>query len=258
MKFNGRNIHVDPSAQVGLGVKLGDNVTVYPNVVIKDGAIICNDVVLGEPTSEFYSNSSYSNPQTIIGANSLIRSHAIIYAGVELGDNFSCGHRVTVREFTVMENCCRIGSYSDVQQRVSLGSYSWIHSGVFVPNQTKIGCHVMIYPHVIFTDDRTPPSDDLSAPIIRDFAQVGAHSTILPGVIVGRHTLVGAGSVVTKSVADFMCVVGNPADVKMDVRDIKLEDGSAAYPWPRRFSRGMPWCQEGFDNWLKGTKTRLE
>ena len=48
--------------------------------------------------------TSKENPNTIVGQNSLLRSHSIIYAGTELGDNFNCGHRVTIREFTVAPN----------------------------------------------------------------------------------------------------------------------------------------------------------
>ena len=47
--------------------------------------------------------------------------------------------------------------------------------------------------------------------LIRQGAWIGAGATILPGVCVGRHAIVGAGSVVTKDVPDYGVVVGNPA-----------------------------------------------
>ena len=49
--------------------------------------------------------------------------------------------------------------------------------------------------------------------LIREYAWIGAGSTILPGVCVGRHAVVGAGSVVTKDVPDYAVAVGNPAKV---------------------------------------------
>ena len=55
--------------------------------------------------------------------------------------------------------------------------------------------------------------------LIREYAWIGAGATILPGVCVGRHTVVGAGSVVTRDVPDYAVVVGNPARV------VKLLDG---------------------------------
>ena len=49
--------------------------------------------------------------------------------------------------------------------------------------------------------------------LIREYAWIGAGATILPGVCVGRHAVVGAGAVVTKDVPDYAVAVGNPARV---------------------------------------------
>lgn len=49
--------------------------------------------------------------------------------------------------------------------------------------------------------------------LIKESAWIGAGATILPGVSVGRHAVVGAGSVVTKDVPDYAIAVGNPARV---------------------------------------------
>lgn len=98
MKFNNRNTFISPQAKLGSNIRIGDNTVIYDNVVIGDNTTICNDCVLGEPLNSYYSDEAYQNPPTIIGANSLIRSHCIIYAGSEFGEYFSCGHRVTIRE----------------------------------------------------------------------------------------------------------------------------------------------------------------
>ena len=42
---------------------------------------------------------------------------------------------------------------------------------------------------------------------------MGANSTILPSIVIGQHSIVGAGSVVTKNVPDFSIVAGNPAKI---------------------------------------------
>lgn len=56
--------------------------------------------------------------------------------------------------------------------------------------------------------------------LIRKGAWIGAGATILPGVCVGRHAIVGAASVVTKDVPDYAVAVGNPARVvKMLAKD---------------------------------------
>lgn len=60
--------------------------------------------------------------------------------------------------------------------------------------------------------------------IIRKGAWIGANVTILPGVEVGKHAVIGAGSVVTKDVPDYGVVVGNPAKVIKTLDASKFKD----------------------------------
>jgi acetyltransferase-like isoleucine patch superfamily enzyme len=50
-------------------------------------------------------------------------------------------------------------------------------------------------------------------PVVEDYARIGANCTILPGVRIGRNSLVGAGSVVTKDVPENSVVAGCPARI---------------------------------------------
>lgn len=252
-KFNGTNVHISPSAKIGKNVKIGDNTIIYDNVEIGDNSIVCNDCIIGEPLNAYYSEGeSYVNPKTVIGANSLIRSHSIIYAGNTMGDYFQTGHRVTVREYTVFGSHCNIGTLDDIQGYSVFGDYCRLHSNVHIGQKSTIGNYVFIYPYVVFTNDPTPPSNEIKGPTVGDFSQIATGSVILPGIKIGKHCLVGAGSSVTKDVADYQLVVGVPARVLKDVREIKdRETGEAHYPWPYRFDRGMPWNGMDFDEWFK-------
>lgn len=60
--------------------------------------------------------------------------------------------------------------------------------------------------------------------VIRKGAWIGAGATILPGVEVGKHAVVGAAAVVTKDVPDYAVVVGNPARVIKTLDSSKFED----------------------------------
>ena len=60
--------------------------------------------------------------------------------------------------------------------------------------------------------------------LIREYAWVGAGATILPGVCIGRHAIVGAGSVVTKDVPDYAVAVGNPAKVRKMLDKEKFQE----------------------------------
>ena len=61
----------------------------------------------------------------------------------------------------------------------------------------------------------------LSGPHILAGAKIGANATLLPGVIVGKNALVGAGAVVVEHVPEGKVVVGNPARVIKDVSEIE-------------------------------------
>jgi len=252
MKFNNKNVIISTSAKIGKNVRIGDNVTIYDNVVLKDNVTICNDCIIGEPLASYYKDDAYENPTTIVGENSLLRSHSIIYAGTELGDNFNCGHRVTIREFTIFKKDCRVGTVSDIQGYSTFGNNCWLHSNVHIGQKSTIGDFVFIYPYVVLTNDPTPPSDICIGPTIGDYSQIAVFSVLLPGVKIGKHALVGAGSIVGKDVEDYQLVIGSPAKFIKDVREIKSRETSEAhYPWPLRFERGMPWEGVGFETWNK-------
>ena len=85
MKFNGRGVYVSPTAKIHPSVRIGDHSTIYDNVEIGENSVICNDVILGEPTGSYYHDPAYENSPTIIGPDSFIRSHSIIYAGCTIG-----------------------------------------------------------------------------------------------------------------------------------------------------------------------------
>ncbi len=59
--------------------------------------------------------------------------------------------------------------------------------------------------------EKYPDFDVFGKVVIEDWAYIGAHSQIMPGVTIGRGALVAAGSIVTKSVAPGTVVGGNPA-----------------------------------------------
>jgi acetyltransferase-like isoleucine patch superfamily enzyme len=250
-KFNGKDVCISSSAKIGKNVRIGDRTIIYDNVVVGDNTIICNDCVIGEPLNSYYSEwDEYENPETVIGSNSLIRSHTIIYAGNIIGGYFQTGHRVTVRENTVLGSHCSLGTLDDIQGHSRFGDYCRLHSNVHIGMNSTLGNFVFVYPYVIFTNDPTPPSDICIGPTVGDFSQIATGSVLLPGVKIGKHCLVGAGSSVTKDVPDYQLVVGTPAKVIKDVREIKdRETGEPHYPWPLRFECNMPWQGFGFEKW---------
>jgi UDP-2-acetamido-3-amino-2,3-dideoxy-glucuronate N-acetyltransferase len=78
---------------------------------------------------------------------------------------------------------------------------------------------------VTFTNARYPRSrrvkETLRGPIVRAGAMVGANATLLPGIVIGRRALIGAGSVVVDDVPDGAVVAGNPARIIRGISDIE-------------------------------------
>lgn len=237
---------------LGKNVIIGYGSIIYPNVVIGDNTIIGPYSTLGEPVSSFYNKDSASVEthnfrKTIIGAESVIRSHSVIYEDVVIGEGFQSGHRVTIREKAYIGVKCSIGTHSDIQDNVKLGNYVRVHSSVFMGQYTTIEDYVWIYPYVALTNDRHPPVYNPQGVTIKEYAVIATSSVILPGITVGKNALVGAHSVVTKNVDDEVLVIGNPAKVRCSVREIRDENGNQVYPWKDHLKeyRGYPWQIKG-------------
>ena len=107
-------------------------------------------------------------------------------------------------------------------QLISIGDYSGIGINASLSGEVTIGSHVMMGPEVmIYTYGHQ--FDDLEKPMIfqgnsepkpvriEDDVWIGARAIILPGVTIGRGSIIGAGSVVTKDVPAYAVMGGNPA-----------------------------------------------
>ena len=100
-------------------------------------------------------------------------------------------------------------------------------TGIVIGNNVRIGGNTVIYDtdfHSLRADIRTAPVEDpaytRNAPVrIEDNAFIGAHTTILKGVTIGRNAIVGAGSVVSKSVPANQIWAGNPAKFIKEIDD---------------------------------------
>lgn len=128
----------------------------------------------------------------------------------------------------------RIWAFANVLEGAAIGSHCNICDGCFLEKGAVVGNHVTLKNHVavwdgvtlqddvfvgasvIFINDRYPRSNrkdawTLEKTVVEKGATVGAGSTILCGLTIGRYAVVGAGSVVTKDVPPFNIVCGNPA-----------------------------------------------
>ena len=151
--------------------------------------------------------------QTIhIGEGTTVWQYAIILKGAKVGRN------------------CNINCHTFIESDVIVGDNVTIKAGVYLWNGISIEDGVFVGPNVTFTNDMLPRSkaypDMFLKTLIKEGASIGANSTIIGGITIGDYALVGAGSVVTKSVPSQALVYGNPAKIKgwVDKKGIKMRE----------------------------------
>jgi acetyltransferase-like isoleucine patch superfamily enzyme len=143
--------------------------------------------------------------------------------------NVQLGDDVVIRDFVNIYGCAigdnsKIGAFVEIQaatvigKNVKVSSHTFICSGVVIEDDVFVGHNVSFindrYPRAT-VDGHVQTADDWDCvpTLVKRGASIGTGSTILCGVTVGEHAIVGAGSVVTRDVPSHTIVAGVPARV---------------------------------------------
>lgn len=168
-----------------------------------------------------------------LGSGARIRAGTIIYADVQVGDDFQTGHHVMIREKTVIGDHVVVGTNTVIDGQVTIGDFVKIESNCYIPTHVRIGSRVFLGPNVTLTNDRYPLKlrDQYvpEGPILEDGVTLGGGVVVLPGVRIGHDSFVAAGAVVTKDVPPCSLVVGVPG--KVSPLPEKLQERNLALSW---------------------------
>ncbi len=134
-----------------------------------------------------------------------------------IGEGTRIWQFVVVLGGAVIGRHCNICANCFIENDVVIGDHVTVKSGVYLWDGVRLADHVFVGPGATFTNDRFPRSqhypDRCPLTIVEEGASIGGNATILPGISIGRHAMVGAGAVVTRDVPPFAIVVGNPARI---------------------------------------------
>ena len=174
-------VKVGPFCLIENAVSIGDNTTIgpYTHLMINTRVGV-----------ECYLEGCYLEGCTI-GANTSIYRNTHIMGGATIGSGCLIGHS------------CFIASGSKIGNNVRM----MLNAGI--GRSTVIGNDVYIGPNVVFSNSRE--DGVIKSVYVGAGAWIGTNAVTTDGVNIGKGAIVGAGSVVTKSVPDYAVVVGNPA-----------------------------------------------
>lgn len=139
---------------------------------------------------------------------------AIVENEVVLGTRTKVWAFVHILPKAVIGEDCNICDHVFIEGDVKLGNRVTVKCGIYLWDGITIEDDVFLGPNVVFTNDKRPRSKKYlnTYPVsrLKQGSSIGANSTILPGITIGKYAMIGAGTVVTRNVPDHALVIGNP------------------------------------------------
>ncbi|NMM61487.1 N-acetyltransferase [Clostridium sp. P21] len=134
-----------------------------------------------------------------------------------VGEDTKVWNDVQIRENAHIGYNCVISKGVYIDFDVIIGNNVKIQNGVNLYHGVTIEDDVFLGPSMTFTNDFYPRAFnsefEVKKTLVKKGASIGANSTIICGIVIGKYAMIGAGSVVTKNVPDYALVVGNPGKI---------------------------------------------
>ncbi|MDB4609023.1 N-acetyltransferase [Flavobacteriaceae bacterium] len=140
---------------------------------------------------------------------------AVIDQDCSIGEGTKIWHFSHIMPTAILGERCNLGQNVVVSPGVILGNNVKVQNNVSIYTGVICEDNVFLGPSMVFTNILNPRSaivrrDQYLETRVEKGASIGANATIVCGNIIGKFALIGAGSVVTKSVPAYALIVGNP------------------------------------------------
>lgn len=147
--------------------------------------------------------------------NIFIHESSVVESNCSIGDGTKIWHFSHIMEKSIIGKNCNLGQNVVISPYVNIGDNVKIQNNVSVYTGVEVEKNVFIGPSVVFTNIKNPRSeiirrDSYIKTRVKEGATLGANSTIVCGITIGKYALIGAGAVITKDIKDYALIVGNP------------------------------------------------
>lgn len=214
----GQGCSIDSEVTFGEGVVLGHRVIINGPVTVGSHVVVGDGSIIGRMPSRSATSTLQETelPPVLVGNHSIIGAYAIVYQGVEIGDNCFIADTAQIRERCTLGHHVVVGHNATIENDTVIGEYTKLQTGAYITAKSVIESYVFVAPMVKTSNDpylaRTEARHGaIKGPTIRRGARIGVGAVLLPRVEIGQEAVVAAGSVVTRNVAPYTVVMGVPA-----------------------------------------------
>ncbi|MEQ8625641.1 MAG: acyltransferase [Vicingaceae bacterium] len=145
-----------------------------------------------------------------------VHETAVIDEGCTIGKGTKIWHFSHLMPNSILGENCNIGQNCVISPDVTLGNQVKVQNNVSIYTGVICEDDVFLGPSMVFTNVTNPRSavnrrGQYEKTLVKKGATIGANATVVCGNNLGAYCFIGAGAVITKEVADYALMVGNPA-----------------------------------------------
>ena len=152
--------------------------------------------------------------------NYFIHETSCVDQNVSIGDDTKIWHFSHIQNGAKIGSNCTFGQNVNVGNNVIIGNFCKVQNNVSIYEGVELEDYVFCGPSMVFTNIKRPrsefpqnKSEHYEKTLISKSVTIGANTTIICGITIGKYAFIGSGSVITKDIPDFALVLGNPGVV---------------------------------------------